>query len=438
MYGWEFPPHISGGLGVACFEMTKALSDLGQQITFVLPRLRDELSAESHVSLLGVAQLGLELEQRAEIEVEERGVLGAIDLVAVDSPLRPYLTDTEYREVLARLEEVRRRVQTEQRRGYDVSFTGDYGPDLMHEVVRYARLAGAIARRVPHDVIHAHDWLTMLAGIEARRASGRPLVIHVHALEYDRSGENVNLAVRDIERIGMHAADLVVAVSHFTRDRIIARYGVDPARVEVVHNAVTRKAAHLDGPLPRRRDKVVLFLGRITFQKGPDYFVEAAAKVLERRSDVRFVMAGSGDMAPRMIERVAQLGIGRRFHFTGFLTGAAVERMYRESDIYVMPSVSEPFGISPLEAMCFDVPVIISRQSGVAEVLRHALKVDFWDIDELANKINALLDHPPLRAELVRQGARELESIQWAGAARKLTEIYGRLAGGEPGQRGGQ
>jgi glycogen(starch) synthase len=427
MYGWEFPPHISGGLGVACFEMTSALADLGHQITFVLPRLKQGDSTESHVSLLGVAQLQHELEE--EIELQERSLRETIEMIAVDSPLRPYLTDTEYTAVIERIEEVRRQSQTRSE-GYRIELSGDYGPDLMQEVVRYARVAGAIARRVPHDVIHCHDWLTMLAGIEARRASGRPLVVHAHALEYDRSGEDVNPAVRDIERLGLHAADRVVAVSHLTRDRIVDRYGVDAAKVEVVYNAVTRRAPQVHGPIGKRRDKVVLFLGRITFQKGPDYFVEAAARVLASREDVRFVMAGSGDMAPRMIERVAQLGIGRRFHFTGFLSGAAVERMYRESDIYVMPSVSEPFGISPLEAMCYDVPVIISRQSGVAELLRHALKVDFWDIDELANKISALLDHPPLRGELIRQGARELETIQWSNAARRLTDIYDRLAAG--------
>jgi glycosyltransferase involved in cell wall biosynthesis len=434
MYGWEFPPHISGGLGVACFEMTRALVEQGHRITFVLPRLRDELDGQrSHVDLLGLAQFAAGL--RESIEEETRHFLEHVAILPVDSPLRPYLTDVEYRRVIELVEELgrhRREVST----GFGVTMTGDYGPNLMDEVVRYARVAGAVARRVPHDVIHAHDWLTMLAGLEARRVGGRPLVVHAHALEFDRSGEQVNQAVYDIERAGMQGADRVVAVSHLTAETIAARYGVDPARIEVVHNAVTRKARTQVVDRGRRREKVVLFLGRITFQKGPDYFVEAAARVLARRDDVRFVMAGSGDMAPRMIERVGKLRLGRRFHFTGFLTGAAVERMYLESDVYVMPSVSEPFGLSPLEAMCYDVPVIISRQSGVAEVLRHALKVDFWDVEELAGKIIALLDHGPLRDELVSQGARELESLQWGSAARKLTGIYERLSQDAPGARG--
>jgi glycosyltransferase involved in cell wall biosynthesis len=288
-------------------------------------------------------------------------------------------------------------------------------------------VAGAIAGRVEHDIIHTHDWLTMLAGLAAKRVSGQPLVVHVHALEFDRSGEVVNRAVYEIERLGMEQADRIVAVSQLTKQTIISRYGIDAKKVEVVYNAVANRPRRASGSRVARRDKVVLFLGRITFQKGPEYFVEAAARILKHRDDVRFVMAGNGDMAPRVIRRVAELKIGKRFHFTGFLTGSAVDRMYEESDVYVMPSVSEPFGIAPLEAMRFDVPVIISKQSGVAEVLRHALKVDFWDVDDLADKINSLLDHRPLHRELVRQGARELETLKWSRAVERLGDVYREL-----------
>ena len=426
MYGWEFPPHISGGLGVACFEMTRALRELGHEITFVVPRLKDGLPPASHVQLLGMAQFATS-EQRV-VEVETQRFLEGIEIKAIESPLRPYMTDPEYKEIIEKLQRIHRERHSSVEEGFHVTFTGDYGSDLIGEVVRYAQVAGAVAATVPHDVIHAHDWLTMLAGVEARRVSGKPLVLHVHALEFDRSGENVNQAVYDIERFGMKHADRVVAVSQLTKQTIVNRYDIDPAKVEVVYNAVSGRPKGANGGRAARREKVVLFLGRITFQKGPDYFVEAAGKILQSRDDVRFVMAGSGDMAPRVIQRVAELRIGKRFHFTGFLTGAAVDRMYEESDIYVMPSVSEPFGISPLEAMCHDVPVIISRQSGVAEVLKHSLKIDFWDVGELANKINALLDHPSLRDELVRQGAHELESLKWSNAARRLTGIYEQLA----------
>jgi glycogen synthase len=428
MYGWEFPPHISGGLGVACLGMTRALKDKGHDIAFVLPRLRQGAQHGSPVRLLAASpETGVVKDDAGKTQwASPEGV----EISLVDSPLVPYLDERAYR---SRLVEREGSSQTSPvaKEGHRLELTGDYGPDLMSEVDRYARVAGGIAARVPHDIIHAHDWLTMLAGIEAKRMNGKPLVVHVHALEPDRSGEAVNPVVFGIERVGMAAADRVVAVSHYTKEIIVKRYGIDPSKVTVVHNAVSRRDP---GVLPtrdltKRRDKIVLFLGRITFQKGPDYFIEAAARVMEDRRHVHFVIAGSGDMAPRMIERVAELRKGRRIHFTGFLSGAAVERIFLMSDVYVMPSVSEPFGISPLEAMCYDVPVIISRQSGVSEVLKHALKVDFWDVDDMASKIISLIDHPPLHRELVSQGARELEKIQWANTANSLTDLYAELTG---------
>lgn len=437
MYGWEFPPHISGGLGVACFGMTKALVERGHEITFVVPRLRDGDYGESHVRLVGINQFPVaskSIGDSSDFVLQHlRDISSHLVVYGIDSPLSPYLNEEQYRRELGRVGRtgqggVGRGAGELDETSHYLEVVGDYGPDLMREIIRYASVAGSIAKSVPHDVIHVHDWITMLAGIEARRFSRKPLVVHTHALEPDRSGEHVNKAVFDIERFGMEQADRIVAVSHYTKKTIVERYGISPEKIEVVHNAVTRDAApHGSAYKKERKEKVILFLGRITFQKGPDYFVEAAAKVLKHRDDVRFVMAGSGDMAPRMIERIAELKLGRKFHFTGFLRGAEVEKMYRESDVYVMPSVSEPFGISPLEAMHYDVPVIISKQSGVSEILKSALKVDFWDVDDLANKMLAMLDHPPLRKELVENGAAELKGIQWDTAARYLTEIYEKL-----------
>jgi glycosyltransferase involved in cell wall biosynthesis len=274
-------------------------------------------------------------------------------------------------------------------------------------------------------VIHAHDWMTIFAGLHAKKISGKPLILHVHALEFDRSGEHVNQDIYDIERLGMSMADRIVAVSHYTKNVIVNRYGVHADKVAVVHNAVSRAEAGDVYKVERNADKkIVLFLGRITFQKGPDYFVEAAAKVLKEIPDVTFVMAGAGDMMPRMIKRVAELGIGKNFHFTGFLQGAEVEQIFTMSDLYVMPSVSEPFGISPLEAMVYDVPVIISRQSGVSEILRHALKVDFWDVKEMANKIIAILKYPSLSDEIVERSREEVRNIRWEHAAEKIADVY--------------
>ena len=433
MLGWEFPPHISGGLGVACLGMTRALAERGHPITFVLPRVKQGMSNEAPVDLLGVNQFPVPSARPPAMGAMLAGISPGLSIHTIDSLLSPYMTEESYQLTRSVYQQ---RMAGERQGGErgdvpasvvgDVS--GDYGPDLMAETLRYAAVVGEIAAGVEHDVIHCHDWLTMLAGIRARQVSGRPLVVHVHALEFDRSGEHVNQLVYDIEKHGMEQADRVVAVSHYTRDTIIRRYGIDPAKITVVHNAVDRSHSPVPLPAPRRngrqRDKVVLFLGRITFQKGPDYFIEAAARVLKKKENVRFVMAGSGDMTRRMIERVAALKMGTRFHFTGFLRGAALERIFRESDVYVMPSVSEPFGISPLEAMYHDVPVIISRQSGVAEVLHHALKVDFWDVEALADRILALLNHGKLHEEIVRQGSKELKAIQWSNAAHHLHDVY--------------
>ena len=279
------------------------------------------------------------------------------------------------------------------------------------------------------DVIHAHDWLTYYAGMAAKAVSGKPLVVHMHATEFDRSGEHINRAVYDIERAGMEAADRVIAVSNLTRNIVITKYGIPPEKVVTVHNAV-RFSENDEGEAVRGLDdKIVTFLGRITYQKGPDYFVEAAAKVLRRVPNVRFVMAGSGDLMHHVVRRVATLGISDRFHFTGFLKGAEVNRMFAMSDVYVMPSVSEPFGISPLEAMKSNVPVIISKQSGVAEVLDYALKVDYWDVDAMADAIYALVTYPALARMFSRKGHEEVTGIKWSNAAAKVKAVYEQLAG---------
>lgn len=297
----------------------------------------------------------------------------------------------------------------------------------MEEVSRYALVASSIAQNNSFDVIHAHDWLTYPAGIAAKEITGKPLVIHVHATEFDRSGEHVNQPVYDIERRGMTEADLVITVSNLTRQIVIERYGIDPEKVITVHNAVEPvDRPGMEGVQKHVREKIVTFLGRVTYQKGPDYFVEAAYKVLQRDPNVRFVMAGSGDLLNRMIRRVAQLKISTKFHFTGFLAGQEVDTMFAMSDVYVMPSVSEPFGISPLEAMRSNVPVVISKQSGVAEVLKHALKVDFWDIDALADAIYGILHYDALRSMFVRYGKAEVDNLKWENAALNVIEVYNK------------
>lgn len=422
MFGWEFPPHISGGLGTACHGITRGLTQHGVEVVFVVPRATGPLRP-SHVRLVAASRV--DAPTGAEAADGRAGLPENLDLREIDSLLQPYLAAPEYRHVLEAAEEQIRRHAASA--GSVLESGPDYGRNLMAEVARYSEVAAALAGRERFDVIHAHDWMTFLAGIRAKRVSGRPLVVHVHAIESDRSGDTPNPDVFAIEKLGMEAADGVIAVSHYTRNQIVERYGIPPAKVSVVHNAVSRRQAaavyHVRRP---RGEKVVLFLGRVTFQKGPDYFVEAAARVIAKMPNVTFVMAGAGDMLPRLIERVGQLRLGRHFHFTGFLRGEDVERMYAQSDLYVMPSVSEPFGISPLEAMLYDVPVIISRHAGVGEVLTHALKVDFWNVTDLADKILAVLKYPALSRELLRNGRRELQAIRWDVAAERIVSIYQR------------
>lgn len=421
MFGWEFPPHISGGLGTACYGLTKALMKADVDILFVAPKLYGDEEPGS-IRLINASDVTVDV--RDEVYKEH---LNKIEFMEVDSTLLPYATEEEYYHLVEQLDKgvtlEKLDVHTQK-----FNFSGGYGKNLMEEVRRYAIVASYIARDNKFDVIHAHDWLAYQAGIEAKKISGKPLVVHMHATEYDRSGENINQTVYAIERQGMEAADVVVAVSHLTRNIVINRYGIDPAKVITVHNGVEPPSEAAKTPVKRvLKDKVVTFLGRITFQKGPEYFIEAAFKVLEKDPNVRFVMAGSGDLLTRMIRRTAQLKMATRFHFTGFLKGEDVDKMFGLSDVYVMPSVSEPFGISPLEAMRSSVPVIISKQSGVAEILQHALKVDYWDVDAMADAIYALLHYPALHKMFKTYGKTEVESIKWDQAGLKVKNIYKSL-----------
>ena len=385
MFGWEFPPHIAGGLGTACYGMTRGLARNGVEVVFVMPRAYGD---EDQRFVRVVNASDVETIGTRDHEFSEE-LLEKVSFIHIDSNMLPYISPEEY---AAYHDEFVRSGRTHEwtdvwKQRY--TFSGKYGANLMEEVARYAMVAAQVAKDLEgqFDVIHAHDWLTYFAGIAAKRVSGKPLVVHMHATEFDRSGENINRRVYAIEKAGMQAADRVIAVSELTRRIVIGKYGIPADKVVTVHNAVRFGESEEAAPERAVKDKVVTFLGRITYQKGPDYFVEAAAKVLQRVSDVRFVMAGSGDLMNHVVRRVAQLGIADRFHFTGFLKGGEVQRMFRLSDVYVMPSVSEPFGISPLEAMRSGVPVIISRQSGVAEVLDYAIKVNYWDVDALADAI---------------------------------------------------
>ena len=310
-----------------------------------------------------------------------------------------------------------------------IEFSGRYPDNLLEEINNYSIVAGVIARAESFDVIHAHDWLTYPAGIHAKQISGKPMVIHVHATDYDRSRGNVNPEVYAIEKNGMDFADHIITVSNLTRNTVIEKYHQDPSKVTTVHNAVEPLSQDIVSIQDKRgvKDKVVTFLGRITMQKGPEYFVEAAAKVLEKADNVRFVMAGSGDMMDQMIRLAASRNISDRFHFTGFMKGKQVYEVLKSSDVYVMPSVSEPFGISPLEAMQCGVPSIISKQSGCAEILDYAVKVDYWDIEAMADAIYGIITYPAMYQFLKEEGKREVDNIKWEYAGQKVRRIYDQV-----------
>jgi glycosyltransferase involved in cell wall biosynthesis len=418
MFGWEFPPHITGGLGTACYGMTQGLSKADVEVLFVVPKAYGDEDQDA-IKLVNASDIKISI-----TGTEKEIFLEKVTFIEVGSNLIPYVGPEDFAKVmeLAKLRSLSKSTSVFQE---EFKFSGKYGTNLLEEVSRYALVGATLAKEMDFDVIHAHDWLTYPAGIAAKQISGKPLVVHMHATEFDRSGENVNPQVFDIEKSGMEAADRVITVSNFTRKIVIDRYGIDPDKVITVHNAVEPSNKTDMDPVERKVDeKVVTFLGRITFQKGPEYFIEAAYKVLQKDPNVRFVMAGTGDMLNKMVRRVARLGIGTRFHFTGFLKGDDVDKMYALSDVYVMPSVSEPFGISPLEAVRSNVPVVISRQSGVSEVLTHAIKINFWDVDALADAIYGLLHYPAMNKMIEKYGPQELEKLKWERAALQIKDVY--------------
>jgi glycogen(starch) synthase len=424
MFGWEFPPNISGGLGTACYGLTKGLTSFDDvDLTFVVPRVygNEDNIGIKFIGAGDVILKGKTLVKQRELEIRLSHDIG--------QQISAYITPEQFKKIVS-AQKVAVKDKVKDTSSGKLEFAGKYGSSLFNEISRYAVVASEIARKEPHNIIHAHDWLTYPAGMAAKKVSGNPLIVHVHSTEFDRTGDNPNNDVCEIERSGMEFADKVITVSDFTRDIVIRKYKINPSKIITVHNAVETLNNSPIVKLQKKgiNDKIVTFLGRITKQKGPEYFIKAAFKVLQKMHNVRFVMAGSGDLLEDAMKLVARLKIADRFHFIGFLKGDDVSRMYAMSDLYVMPSVSEPFGITTLEAIQSNVPVIISKQSGVSEVIKNAIKVDFWDIDAMADAIYGILNYPSLGTYLIKNAINEVNNLKWIKAAAKVKEIYYHLA----------
>lgn len=410
MFGWEFPPHILGGLGTASYGLTKGMSlQEDMDITFCIPKPWGD-EDQSFLKIIGMNSTPVVWRNVSWEHVNNR--IGGYMDPQLFYDLRDHIyADFNY-------------LYTDELGC--IEFSGKYPDNLQEEINNYSIVAGVVARQQQYDIIHSHDWLTYPAGIHAKQVSGKPLVIHVHATDFDRSRGNVNPTVYAIEKNGMDYADHIMCVSELTRQTVIDKYHQDPAKVSTVHNAVSPLPQEIQDIVPQKNphEKIVTFLGRITMQKGPEYFVEAAAMVLKRTNNVRFVMAGSGDMMNQMIRLAADKGIGDRFHFPGFMKGKEVYEVLKASDVYIMPSVSEPFGISPLEAMQVSVPTIISKQSGCAEILNNCIKTDYWDIEAMADAIYSICTYPAMYDFLKIEGKKEVDEIKWENVGQQVRHIY--------------
>ncbi|OFZ13955.1 MAG: hypothetical protein A2X86_20375 [Bdellovibrionales bacterium GWA2_49_15] len=450
MLGWEFPPQITGGLGTACEGLTRALAQHNLQIHFFMPRLYGNESAP-HLDLYdvtsGITQQGsrpgvrLKAHWLSDSEVTEHENYEKMLVYDIPSFLSPYLRPEHKTLSEAEL----RTIRSKSVRDFKTLISGEeifstteeivvpgapsaksgqhYGQRLFEEVHAYAIRAVALSRGLDFDVIHAHDWMTYLAGIAIGRASGKPVILHVHSLESDRSGIYKNETIAHIEESSLKVATAVMAVSHYTRRRVIDDYKIPESKVFTVHNGLSERTCIAP---TRTADDIfrVLFLGRVTFQKGPDYFVEAALRTLKHLPNTQFILAGSGDMLEQLRQKIKKAGAEKNFLLPGFLRGHEVDEIFANSDLYVMPSVSEPFGLSALEALYYDIPIIVSRQSGVSEVIKHALKADFWDVEELADLIVGALKYPELRRDLLQMAKQEVKRLDWNASAKRVMEIY--------------
>lgn len=421
MIGWEYPPRITGGLGIATHGIAKALGEMGHKIILVMPRISGEEPRDKNVLLMAINSKYLPMSQ----EELKKFFLETLHLKYLSVYQTKFFTSIE--EFWKESEEHQQRLQEELlTETKEIQIEGGYGEKIYFEIQAFAEFVAKIASKLQIlDLIHGHDWMTYPAVLYAKHVTKKPIVLHVHATEFDRSGDNPNPYIYNLEKYAFEKAEAIITVSNYTKQIIVEKYQISPEKIYPVYNAIDFQLNISQEVKKPIRQKIVLFLGRITFQKGPDYFVRAAKKVVEKIQNVKFLMVGTGDMYTRMIEMAADLGIGKFFHYTGFLERSKIEQIFKISDVYVLPSVSEPFGLTVLEALKAGVPVIVSKQSGVAEIIKNAIKVDFWDVDDIANHIINILENEEYKSQLKQKLIEEeVHKISWYDSAQKIEEIY--------------
>ncbi|MFP4523119.1 MAG: glycosyltransferase [Candidatus Nanoarchaeia archaeon] len=435
MLGWEFPPYFAGGVGMVCYELTKELASQGINIDYLMPRMPLKLS-QHIVHLLDASKL--------EPRVSIQRVSPRIRKLGVTSFLQAYQTKESYQKTKELLQAMQ---QKERFFGTGANTSGStnslYGENLLDEVKLFAQRTKKVLetrlslqkiskkRASSYSVIHAHDWTTIPAAIQAKKILRKPLIVHVHITEFNKNpGHGIHKDIYEVEREGFMQADKIIAVSNAIKQTLIDQYGVNGEKIEVVHNggvnmAPVQKRVH---QLTADGSKIVSFMGRITAMKGPQHFVEMAKKVLEKCPKTKFIVAGTGDKLQECISKTNDMGIAEKFYFHGFYTREEAELLYDLSDVFVLPSLMEPFGVTPLEAMQKNTPVIVSKQSGVSEAIRHCFKVDFWDVDKMASHVVGLLTYPLLHKALTREGYKEAKAMDWNTPAKECVSIYEKLS----------
>jgi glycosyltransferase involved in cell wall biosynthesis len=403
MFGWEYPPRHLGGLGVACQGLVRGLVTQNVQVTLVLPFAAD--GSEDHIDILCP---------------QERHIRN----IRVESYLLPYDSPELYAQ----------RISSVPRETAQI-----YGEDLGHAVHILTETSVDLTKDLRPDIVHTHDWMTYEAGVRSARHHGKPLVTHIHATELDRTHFHPNEWIYGRERWGFEQADHIIAVSNYTKNILIQHYGINPDKISVVHNGSSEQPTlHPTPPVRRslgedgytlhpRRHPMVLFLGRLATQKGPMHFLEMASMVHRHDPDVQFVVAGDGHLLPSLVDQAVKLGLQHCMVFAGKVSNTEARKLFAQASCFVMPSLSEPFGLVALEAIAQGAPVILSKQSGASEVIGHAFKVDFWDTDKMADCVLTILRDAPLASQLTSEAPRILQKLTWENQAGKVVSIYENL-----------